>query len=196
MYYDDGDPRPTDTISHIGYAIHPWTGGINNSFSYKGVTMSFLIDYKFGGDIYSGTNARIVSWGLHKMTLEGRTPEDEITVEGVTLEGTPLSVTHPWQEVSGYWSDYHRCSEYFIYDASFVKLRQMTLGYSLPMSLLERTPFNYVNVAFVGRNLLMIYKDIENVDPESMYTSGNDQGFDYFALPHTRSFGFNLRVRF
>jgi TonB-linked SusC/RagA family outer membrane protein len=196
MYYDDGGPRPTDTISHIGNAIHPVTGGINNSFSYKNFVMSFLIDFKMGGDIYSGTNVRLTSWGYHQQTLEGRDPAAEKTVSGVNVEGAPVNLTIPYDEISGYWYEYSRCSENYIYDASFAKLRQVTFGYNLPKSILDKTPFTYVNVSFVGRNLLLLYDKMENVDPESMYTSGNDQGFDYFALPHTRSYGFNLRVRF
>jgi TonB-linked SusC/RagA family outer membrane protein len=196
MYYDDGDPRPTDTISYLGDGVHPFTGGLNNSFSYKNFVMSFLIDFKMGADIYSGTNVRLVGWGLHQMTLEGRDPANELTVSGVNVEGAPVNVTQPWNEIDGYWGDYARCSEKFMYDASFAKLRQVTFGYNLPNSLLDKTPFTYVNLSFVGRNLLLLYNKMENVDPESMYTNDNGQGFDYFALPHTRSYGFNLRVRF
>jgi hypothetical protein len=114
----------------------------------------------------------------------------------VNIEGAPVNVTQPWNEIDGYWGDYARCSENFMYDASFAKLRQVTFGYNLPNSLLDKTPFTYVNLSFVGRNLMLLYNNMENTDPESQYTNGNDQGFDYFAMPHTRSYGFNLRVRF
>jgi TonB-linked SusC/RagA family outer membrane protein len=196
VYDDNGGHSPTDTISLLGNGVHPITGGFNNSLSYKNFVMSFLLDFKFGGDIYSGTNVRLVSGGKHQMTLEGRTPEDEITVSGVDSEGAPVNITIPWDEVSGYWYDYSRCSDFFMYDASFIKLRQLTLGYNLPQSLLEKTPFTYVNLSFVGRNLLLLYDKMDNVDPESMYRNSNDQGFDYFGIPHTRSYGLNLRVRF
>jgi hypothetical protein len=119
-----------------------------------------------------------------------------MTVSGVNIDGDAVNVTHPYDEIGGYWGDYARTSENFMRDASFAKLRQVTFGYNLPQSLLAKTPFTFVNLSFVGRNLLLLYDDIENVDPESMYSSGNDQGFDYFALPHTRSYGFNLRLRF
>jgi outer membrane receptor protein involved in Fe transport len=196
MYDTGGGPVPTDTISLIGNAIHPVTGGITNTLTWKNFVLSFLIDFKLGGDIYSGTNARLISWGYHQMTLEGRDPAAEKTVSGVDSEGAPFNYTIPWDEINGYWYDYSRCSEYMMYDASFFKLRQLTLGYNLPQSILDRTPFTYVNLSFVGRNLALLWDKMDNVDPESMYRNSNDQGFDYFGLPHTKSYGFNLRVRF
>lgn len=85
----------------------------------------------------------------------------------------------------------------FIYDASFTKLRQVVLGYSLPSKILSRTPFQKVTVSFVARNLAIISKNIENVDPESTYsTAPGAQGLEYFAMPPTRSYGFNLNVGF
>ena len=90
----------------------------------------------------------------------------------------------------------NRVQDYFIYDASFAKLRQVSFGYTFPNRLLERTPFENLNLSFVGRNLAIIWKNVENIDPESNYSSGNAQGLDYFGMPQTRSYGFNLRVAF
>ena len=84
-----------------------------------------------------------------------------------------------------------------MYDASFIKLRQVSLEYSLPSKLLsDKTPLKTVAVSFVGRNLAILYRKTDNIDPESSYTSGNGQGIDQFAMPGTRSYGFNVRVVF
>ncbi len=83
-----------------------------------------------------------------------------------------------------------------MYDASFAKLRQLTFGYNVPPSLLQKTPFQSLSLSFVGRNLSILWKNTDNIDPESSYSSGNGQGLDYFGMPRTRSYGFNLRVGF
>jgi hypothetical protein len=83
-----------------------------------------------------------------------------------------------------------------MYDASFIKLRQITFGYSVPKSMLSKTPFQTLSLSFVGRNLAILFKNTENIDPESSYTSSNAQGLDYFGMPATRSYGFNLRASF
>ncbi|MFC2125424.1 SusC/RagA family TonB-linked outer membrane protein [Bacteroidota bacterium] len=194
MYRDNSEPIFTDTISLIGQGVHPVTGGINNSFTYKNFVLSFLIDFKLGGDIYSGTNTRLTQWGFHEMTLEGRDGTKQIS--GVTAEGAPLSMTIATDQIDNYWNQYANCSENMMYDASFWKFRQVTLGYNFPASILDKTPFSYLNLSFVGRNLWVISKHLDNIDPEMMYNSNNYQGLDYFAMPQTRSYGFNLRVRF
>jgi hypothetical protein len=163
-----------------------------------------LIDFKFGGDIYSGTNVRLTEQGLHKQTIEGR--EGGFIVKGVTQTGTDTDGKPIYEPIEkelnneffrNYWSNLgERAEENFIYDASFVKLRQVSLGYSLPAKILSKTPFTGLAVSFVGRNLAILYKNIDNVDPESTYTDSNAQGLDYFGMPGTRSYGFNLRVTF
>jgi len=189
----NGNPVITDTISILGNGVHKITGGVNNSFTWKGFNLGFLIDFKLDGDIYSGSNVRLTQWGLHKQTLEGR---DGIQVSGVDPEGQPLNMVVPMEDVSSWWGQYARASNYFVYDASFVKLRQVVFGYTLPQKWVTGTPFTYVNLSFVGRNLWVIYKNVDNIDPESNYSNVNAQGLDYFGMPQTRSYGFNLRVRF
>jgi hypothetical protein len=141
---------------------------------------------------------------LHKQTLEDR--EGGKVVTGVTQTGTgsdgkpiyePISVTLDQEGTRRYWSNLgERAQENFLYDASFIKLRQVSLGYSLPAKLLSNTPFTNISLSFVGRNLAILYKNIDNVDPESSYTDSSAQGLDYFGMPGTRSYGFNLRVVF
>jgi hypothetical protein len=101
------------------------------------------------------------------------------------------------EQASNYWGSVgERDEAHFIYDASYVKLRQITFGYDLPSSLLSRTPVKTLQLSFVGRNLAILHKHTPNIDPEATYTTSSSQGLDYFGLPATRTFGFNLRVTF
>ena len=167
---------------------------------------SFLIDFKSGGDIYSGTNTLLTGTGLTKMSLEGRDAENRMTVEGAiqtgeTIEGEPIyedfKFTLKPHEAANYWgASQWRTTDKYTYDASYVKLRQLTLGYSLTKTVLSKTPFENLTISFVGRDLWIIHKNTPNIDPESSYTSSNSQGLDYFGMPSVRSWGFNLRMGF
>ncbi|HEX5172370.1 MAG TPA: SusC/RagA family TonB-linked outer membrane protein [Cyclobacteriaceae bacterium] len=202
VYNSDGAPITDGSYNIIGSGVPDFTGGLNNSFTYKQFNLTFLIDFKSGGDIYSGTNVRMTQAGFTKQTLQGRDGEAPLTVTGVTdsdEDGVyePFTKTLTPGEAQNYWSLLgDRAAERFIYDASFVKLRQVTFGYSLPKPLLSKTPFQTVMVSFVARNLAILYKNVDNIDPESSYTSSNSQGLDYFGMPASRTYGFNLRVTF
>jgi TonB-linked SusC/RagA family outer membrane protein len=202
----DGAPLSDGTYQVIGSGVPDFTGGVNNSFSWKNLNMSFLIDFKSGGDIYSGTNVRMTQAGFTKQSLQGREGEAPLTVEGVIQDGTdangdpiykPFSKTLTPGEAQNYWSRLgDRAAEKFVYDASFIKLRQITLGFNLPKKVLSRTPVQGLMLSFVARNLAIIKKNTPNIDPESSYTSSNSQGLDYFGMPATRSYGINLRATF
>lgn len=179
-------------LTELGLGVQPWTMGLNNDFSYKNFNLSFLIDAKLGGDLYSATNAYAYNAGLQKETLNGR--EEGITVSGVDQNGDAFESTISAQDY--YRGIAFRITDEFVYDASFVKLRQLIFGYSLPQSVIENTPFQSVSLSFVARNLLLLYSDVPNVDPESSYNSGNAQGLEMFGVPTARSFGLNLMVNF
>jgi hypothetical protein len=203
MFNKDGAPITDNTYQYLGNGVPDFTGGLNNEFIYKGINLSFLIDFKSGGDIYSGTNVRQTGAGFHKQTLRGREGEAPLVVEGVFESATTPGVFEPGTrtltpgEAQNYWVQLsNRAQENFMYDASFIKLRQVTLGYTLPKSLLGNVPINTVQVSFVARNLAILHKNVDNIDPESTYTSSNAQGLDYYGIPATRSYGFNLRVTF
>jgi hypothetical protein len=83
-----------------------------------------------------------------------------------------------------------------MYDASFIKLRQISLEYSLPAKILTKTPFQTLALSIVGRNIACLLKHTPNIDPEYGYTDSAAQGLDYFGMPTTRTYGFNLRVTF
>ncbi|MCB0607917.1 MAG: SusC/RagA family TonB-linked outer membrane protein [Lewinellaceae bacterium] len=206
VYDADGAPVTDGTYQYLGNGVPDFTGGVNNDFSFKNFDLSFLIDFKGGGDIYSGTNVRLTQAGFHQQTLQGREGEAPLSVSGVTQTGTdgsgnpiyePFTKTLTPGEAQNYWSQLgNRAQENFMYDASFIKLRQITFGYTFPRTMLEKTPFRSLSLSFVGRNLAILMKNTDNIDPESSYTSSNAQGLDYFGMPATRTYGFNLRATF
>lgn len=202
VYDADGLPVWDPKQQVLGSGVHPWGGGISNDFSYKNLNFGFLIDFKFGGEIFTGTNASTYSNGMHKATLEGR--EDGLTISGVDEAGNPqtwnILPNTPANEgevtVQDYYGRLASISEYFVEDASFVKLRSLTLGYQVPARLLSNLPFSDASVSVVGRNLWLMYSKVDNVDPESTYNTSNGQGLEWFGVPQTRSFGLNVNLKF
>ncbi|MEG1023876.1 MAG: hypothetical protein RSF34_05370, partial [Flavobacterium sp.] len=96
-----------------------------------------------------------------------------------------------------YWNTvFNNTPAPFVYDASYVKLREVSLGYQIPKSVFAGAKINSIYVSAFARNLLTFNKDLPNVDPESMYTSGNGQGFEYGSLPFRQSYGFNIKIAF
>lgn len=97
-----------------------------------------------------------------------------------------------------YWNNFSSINtpEPFIYDASFIKLREMTLSYAFDKKLLKKTPLTGLGVSVYGRNLWTIHSSVPNIDPESSYNNGNGQGFEYGSLPSRRSFGFSVKLNF
>ena len=201
IFLDNGSPVRSDGHEILGQGVADFSGGLSNTFRWKGVTLDFLIDFKSGGSIHSGTNVRLTQWGLHKQTLMGRLGQAPLMISGVVDNGnenyTPINRELTPEEAQNYWSSLgNNAQENFTYDASYGKLRQLSLGYTLPRSMLSSTPIQSVSFAFVGRNLAILWDNIENVDPEASYTNSNSQGLDYFGFPATRSYGFNLKVTF
>ncbi|RAJ08920.1 TonB-linked SusC/RagA family outer membrane protein [Chitinophaga skermanii] len=181
-------------LVELGEGVSPWTMGITNTFTYKNFNLSFLIDGKFGGSIYSATNLYATRFGLHKMTLPGR--EDGITLTGVDKEGKPFSRTWPAKDMDDYYDYQKNYTEIFVYDASFLKLRQVTLGYNIPAKFIKSMRMQSASISFVARNLFILYKNTPNIDPESTFNNTNAQGIEMMGIPRTRSFGANLLVKF
>ena len=186
--------RTADQIS-FGSAIPKWVGGFTNTFNYKGVNLSFLIDFKLGHKMMSGTNFNATRHGLHKQTLPGR-DQGGIIGEGVNEKGEPNTVKAPIQQ---YWEVVRSLSlvEPIVYNAGFWKLRQVTLGYDFSKYLPAKSPVKNVRLSFVANNVLLLKKWVPNIDPESFgYGSDNIVGLESTGLPTTRSMGFNLNVKF
>ena len=190
----NGLPLRTPDLVLFGSALPKWTGGFTNAFSYKGVNFSFLIDFKLGNMMLSGTNFNAVRHGLHKMTLEGR--EGGVVGEGVDANGNPNTVVAP---VQTYWEIVRSQAlvEPVIYDGGYWKLRQITLGYDFTKHLPSDFIVKGLTLNLVANNVLMLKKWVDNIDPESFgYSSDNLVGMESPGLPTTRSLGFNLNVKF
>ncbi len=192
IVYDDKGLPVVGAIAKLGNGIAPLTMGLSNSFTYGSWNLDFLLDAKFGGKIFSGTTNLAWYQGLSKETLPGR--DGGIIGDGVTADGKANTVKVKAQDYYQFIAN--NITEQFVYDASFIKLRQIVLGYSLPKSVIKNTAFQSVSLSFVARNLLTLYKKVPVVDPESAYTTGGGQGFEMLGLPAVRSFGLNLGVKF
>jgi hypothetical protein len=146
------------------------------------MSLSFLIDSRLGGKIYSATNSFAYLRGLHQNTLVGR--ETGIgSVDAANIED--------------YYGRVAGITEEFIYDGDYAKLRQIMFSYNLPQSVIDRLPsVTGVKFGIAARNLAILWSKTENIDPESTYTVGNAQGLEMFGVPSTRSIQFNLSVRF
>ena len=191
VYNPDGTLRRGKLVT-AGKGVAPYSLGFTNDLSYKSFRLSVLIDAKFGGDVFSSSNYLGYRLGLHKGTLEGR--EDGIPVSGVDVNGAPVNVTANAQD---YWRAWARGqTSNFVYSSDFIKLRSVSLGYDFPKSMLGKSHIEGINISFVARNLLSIYSKVPNVDPESNYQNGNEQGLERGGVPVTRSFGVNLNVKF
>jgi hypothetical protein len=193
QYESDGTPSvgPNEVI---GQGVAPWAMGLTNTFTYKNFNLSFLIDAKFGGDIFSGTTAFANYYGAGKNTLVGR--ENGLTVSGVDGSGNDFTTTIAPENVNIYYQKLYSIAEANMQDASFIKFREFSLGYSLPSSLLDKTFISSANISFIGRNLFYLMKKTENIDPESAYNNTFANGIERFGLPSTRTYGLSLNVKF
>ena len=197
VYDIDGDGVPIAQLGPrkiLGVGVPPTQWGWSNTFSFKNWSLFFLIDGKSGGQIFSGTNAVLTGNGLHKNTTEGR--ESGLQVTGVDGSGAAFNVVVAPEDLATYHGRISGIAEEFVSDADFIKFRQLRVGYDFPRSILDKTFLQNVNVSFIANNLFYISRSVDNIDPESAYNVGNTQGLEYFGVPSTRSYGFNLNVKF
>jgi hypothetical protein len=176
----------------MGSGFHDKFGGWNNEVTYKNFNFGVLIDFKYGGKIFSATNYYATVFGLHKMTLNGR--ETGIVGDGVNEAGGKNTVSEDAWDYYGSLAT--RVSSQFVYDASFVKLRQIVIGYNLPASVFRKLPIQGISISLVGRNLAILKKHTPNIDPESNYSGSVGQGLELAGVPPFRSFGLNVNVKF
>jgi len=212
-----GDPNPDFTL------------GVTNTLSWKGLSLDVLIDWRKGGDMYSDTYSQVFGRGLTTETITNNPRGREVTLvipgvlgspstqQAITDEngqvipnGTQLTV-NDWFFINTFGSA--GPDEFLVFDASTIRLREVTLSYQLPESLLEVTPFGSASIALTGRNLwyeAYNFPNSLNFDPETNSLgagnvqnlgtesdgSGNAQGIDFGVIPTTRRFGVNLRLTF
>ncbi|MCQ4141199.1 MULTISPECIES: SusC/RagA family TonB-linked outer membrane protein [unclassified Chryseobacterium] len=182
----------------IGNITPDWIGGIRNSFNYKGLSLSFLIDVKHGGDVFSTDMYYGLATGLYEETAVGDYRTAGVINPGVNPNGqvntTPTAAPDTFGNVDGYR---RMPNSRFVYDASYVKLREASIGYSLPKSILANTSFQEVKISLVGRNLWIIHKNLPYADPETGTGNGlASKGNSIGVLPTTRDLGINVTLKF
>lgn len=202
IVYENGIAQATTETYSLGSGVYKVTGGWRNEFSYKDWTLSFLLDFKVGAKLFSGTNLNLYTDGLHKNTLEGRGSDGSGTIvgDGVMLDENGNYVQNTVAvSAQAYWQGIvnNEIAEEFIYNANFLKLRELSIGYTFPQSILgKQKVVKGVTLSLVGRNLWTLIKHTDNIDPESGYNNGNGQGLELNGYPSTRNIGFNVNVKF
>lgn len=190
---DDGLPIVADDLGPIGNVTPDWTGGIRNTFNYKGLSLSALFDFRQGGDILNFDLFYSTFYGTAKVTEQRNTMK---LWEGVRQSDGQPNTTKVLQDQNYFRNWYTTSYETLVEDGSFVKLREVTLSYNLPQKLVAKTPFESVGFSVTGRNL-WIKSDFSFGDPEgSLLGNGNAQGFYHAVTPGTRGLTFGLNVKF
>ena len=195
VFGGNGIPLRSADLILWGSALPKWVGGFLNSFNFKGINFSFLIDYKLGNKMLSGTNFNAIRHGLHKKTLEGR--DNGIIGQGVNQAGAVNNVkVFPVDPYWGYLRSQGMMEE-VIYNGGYWKLRQITLGYDFTKFVPGKWPIKGIKLSLVASNVLILKKWVDNIDPESFgYSSDNLIGLESTGVPTTRGIGFNLNVKF
>jgi TonB-linked SusC/RagA family outer membrane protein len=200
VIYRDGLPVISGASRVLGNIQPNWTGGLQNTFGFKGISLSVLFDARMGGDVYDEGTANARWTGQYEETAVGR--EEGVIGAGVKNIGTadapqyaPNDVVVAANTFYGF-NNPRRFHEAAIFDASFIKLREVSLSYQLPTGLLKKMFIQTAKVSVVGRNLAILFRNHPHLDPEFDRFGGNQQGFGYGELPTTRSLGFNVSLGF
>jgi len=196
IVYVNGLPQISDSLQVLGDIQPDWVGGINNTIRFKGLSLGVLVDAKMGGEIHSMTTTWGRYAGVLSETIEGR--EAGVVGEGVMLDAdgnyvpNNVVVTAEAFNKAAYSND---LVESAVFDASYIKLRQVTFGYTLHK--VGNLPVKDLSLSVVGRNLAILYSKIPHVDPETAFSSSNgEQGQEFGQLPSARSIGFNINFKF
>lgn len=207
IHNTSGTPITSPILKNQGNYNPDWMLGIQNNLSYKGISVGFLFDYRHGGIVVSRTKTIGSTSGQLEETLFGREngydltlPGNGIISEGVIRNADGSFTPNTIKITSRNWHNryYERNNvEAAKYDATFLKLREVTIGYSIPRSVLSKTAFQDVKISLVGRNLAL-WTENPHFDPETMAMGGGTliPGVEDMSFPSTRSIGFNLNVKF
>lgn len=204
---------PTSDVV-IGNINPKWKGGIQDIFSYNNISLSFLIDIQQGGSIFSLDQYYGLATGIYPATVftndlgnpvrdpvignpvDGYDPKSGgLILKGVFADGSPNNIRVEGNDyrLFGYNSNPNSA---FVYDASYVKLREVVLTYNLPKALMAKISIASASVSLVGSNLWIIHKNLPYADPEASQSSGNIQGWQTGTLPAVRNYGVSLKVQF
>ncbi|WP_460673845.1 SusC/RagA family TonB-linked outer membrane protein [Larkinella ripae] len=193
-----GRPLADPVLQVLGNIQPDFSAGLSNTVSFKGLTFNVLVDTRQGGKFFSQTASigRFAGF-LEETTYNDREPfvyPNSViqNQDGSFTPNTTITTNGGYE----YWSTVSNFGENVLFDASFVKLREMSLSYALPKSLIGKTPFSTIQLSLIGRNLMLwTPKSQPNVDPEvSSFGTGNAQGYEYLAYPSARSYGASLKI--
>ncbi|MDN4165941.1 SusC/RagA family TonB-linked outer membrane protein [Cytophagales bacterium LB-30] len=185
--------------------------GLTNRLSFKGISLNVVLDWKQGGDIYSNTVSTQLGRGVTKFTENREINKvipgvygDPVTLDPIrTEEGEKIENTTMIEENALWFGNtfaINGLDEFAVWDATTIRLREVTLGYQLPQSLMDKTPFGSASISFIGRNLWFNAPNLpeySNFDPEiNQFGNSNTQGIEWAATPSTRRYGVSLRITF
>ncbi len=196
VIHKNGVPLKGD-LKVLGNYQPDWVGGVSTKFSWYGFTLSGLVDFHMGGELYSMTT----TWGRYSgvldETLIGR--EGGIVGEGVKEVIVDGKVTYVPNDVVVTSEEYNHAAFNnnlaggSVFDASYIKLRELSIGYTFKQIL--KGTFKDVTISIVGRNLALLYSKVPHVDPETSFSNTNVQGLEFGQLPSARSLGFNISFK-
>ena len=215
VYHANGQPivktngyyqLTTATTAKIGNITPDWTGGVKNTFKYKNFSLSALVDIQKGGDVFSLDTWYGYATGLYDFTAgtnelgnpvrNSNATGGGIILPGVKADGTPNTVRAAANTYANPWGYARAANSQHVYDASFVKLREVSLSYVFPKDLINKFSLENLSFSVIGRNLWIIHKNTPYSDPEAGLGSGNIQGYQSGAYPAVKEIGASLKFEF
>ncbi len=215
VYHANGQPivktngyyqLTTATTAKIGNITPDWTGGVKNTFKYKNFSLSALVDIQKGGDVFSLDTWYGYATGLYDFTAgtnelgnpvrNSNATGGGVILPGVQANGTPNTVRAAANTYANPWGYARAANSQHVYDASFVKLREVSLSYVFPKDLISKFSIENLSFSVIGRNLWIIHKNTPYSDPEAGLGSGNIQGYQSGAYPAVKEIGASLKFEF
>ena len=190
---DQGIPLPSEKMSKLGNYQPKFMMGLSNNLKIYGIDLGFMIDMRYGGKVYMGSMKTGAANGTLAMTLEHRSDSLLIPNSVFSSSGEPNTKKVTSQD---YWGRVASITEAWMYDATNICFRELSIGYTLPASISAKAKLSAIKISFVGRNLFMISSKTKGFNPEATYSTGNAQGIEYATMPQLRSLGFNLNLTF
>jgi len=202
-----GEYAKTSTFNNVIGDVNPdWKGGVSNSFRYKNLSLSFLVDMQKGGDIFSSDMAQGYRSGLYENTVglndlgnpmrNSLADGGGIILAGVAPDGSPNAVRTRMDTYNNALGIVKGPQALYIYDATYIKLREVAITYKVNPAFLKKIRVRGLSISAVGSNLWIIHKNLPYADPESGLSAGNIQGYQLGPLPTTRDFGLNVKLQF